>query len=135
MKKMYDVMIIGGGPAGLTAAVYVQRAGLSAAIMEGTACGGQVLSAHKIENYPGFEDVSGADLADSMIRQAEKLGTEWIYEQAEDIQKKDGLFAVKAGNDVYGSRALICATGTRRRKLSVPGEEEFTGTESFLHGL
>jgi len=127
MELKSDVAIIGGGPAGLTAAVYVLRAGFSAVIFEAGAPGGQMLLAHEIENYPGFSRISGMDLADAMTAQATALGADVLYASVDTIVPADGAFLVTAGGESYGFRAVIVATGTNHQHLNVPGEAEFLG--------
>ena len=124
----YDVAIIGGGPAGLSAAVYVLRAGHSAVIIEGTACGGQMLLAHEIENYPGFRKVTGMDLADAMTEQAKALGTKFMYRNVAEIRKSADGFSISAGKDTVETKAVIVASGTERRKLGIPEEDKWVGS-------
>ncbi len=127
--KVYrsDVAIIGGGPAGLTAAIYTLRAGLSAVIYDGNALGGQMLLAHEIENYAGFSSVTGMELADSMAGQASALGAETVYAAVSAVNTVKEGFHVTADRTEALHRAVIVATGTNRRNLGVPGEELFTG--------
>ncbi len=126
-KYRSDVAIIGGGPAGLTAAIYALRAGLSAVIYDGNALGGQMLLAHEIENYAGFTSISGMELADSMAAQATALGTETVYSAVTSVKVDSDGFFVAAGETNNRHRAVIIAAGTNRRNLGVPGEEEFIG--------
>ncbi len=122
-----DLGIIGLGPAGLTAALYASRAGLSV-VQIGLDYGGQMGLAMEIENYPGYEMISGVDLADKMRTQAEKFGTKIIYGEVSAIEKmEDGKFSIKSDMGDYVVKTLILATGGRHRELGVPGEKEFVG--------
>ena len=120
---MYDIAIIGAGPAGMSAAVYACRAGLSTAVFEGEFCGGQMLLTPEIENYPGAPKTSGAALAECMRRQMLDLGAELIERRVGKIEKNGGNFTISAGKKSFEARAVILATGAKRRHLGVPGEE------------
>ncbi|UJG44676.1 MAG: FAD-dependent oxidoreductase [Candidatus Heimdallarchaeum endolithica] len=125
--KEYDVGIIGLGPAGLTSAIYTSRAGLSVVVI-GKDYGGQMGLALEIENYPGFENISGMELTDRMKNQAEKFGAKIVFAEADDIyRKEDRRFLIKTDMGEYLVKALILATGGRHRELNVPGEKEFIG--------
>lgn len=132
MKNVYDIVIIGGGPAGLTAGIYASRARMNAILLEKTACGGQVLLADTIENFPGFpEGIKGSDLANWMLKQAEHFGLKIELAEVKNIilKKEDkGPFIVTLGNgkDIYGL-SLIIATGARWNSLGIPGEEKLVG--------
>ncbi len=122
-----DLGIIGLGPAGLTAALYASRSGVSVVEL-GLDYGGQMGLAMEIENYPGFEMISGIELADKMKAQAEKFGTKVVYGEVSVINKiQDGRFHVKSDMGEFIVKALILATGGRHRELGVPGEKEFVG--------
>ena len=127
--KNYDVTIIGGGGAGLTAALYTSRAKLSTLLLEKLTPGGQIALTDIVENYPGFpEGVTGQEISQRMEDQAKRYGTEVLYQEVSGIEKKDGNFLVKtAGEENFMSRAVILATGASYRNLKVPGEKEFTG--------
>lgn len=132
MKTIYDIVIIGGGPAGLTAGIYAGRARMKALLLERTACGGQILVADTIENFPGFpEGVKGADLGNWMQRQAEHFGLEIKSAEAKGIVlKKDekGPFSVILDSgETIEALSLIFSTGARWNTLNIPGEEELTG--------
>ena len=122
-----DVAVIGAGPAGLTAAIYAARAGLSVTVFDGNGTGGQMLLAHEIENYAGFKKISGMELSDVMTAQAQALGADITFSSVLSVSPNDGAFSVTSDGGVSAHRAVILATGTSRRKLSVPGEEEFIG--------
>ena len=124
---MYDILIIGGGPAGLTAAIYAARAGKRTAILEREAAGGQIVSAPLVENYPGAPSVSGAELAGRMRAQAEALGAELLYTEAAGLEKTQTGFRVLCTDGTREARAVILATGASHRRLGLPGEELLTG--------
>ena len=122
-----DLGIIGLGPAGLTAALYASRSGVSVVEL-GLEYGGQMGLAAEIENYPGFEMISGIALADKMKEQAEKFGTKIVFGEVSAIDKlEDGRFHIKSDMGEFIVKALILATGGRHRELGVPGEKDFVG--------
>ena len=126
---MIDLAIVGAGPAGLTAAIYAARAGLNFVVLEQDGYGGgQIVSSHEVENYPGLEKISGADLGDTFRAQAEALGAEIrcaIVTGLRDLGDCKELLI--EGEESIQARAVIAATGAMPRKLGVPGEQEFTG--------
>jgi len=125
---MHDLLIIGSGPAGLTAAVYASRAGLKTLVIGGTAWGGQLMLTSEVENFPGFKDgVLGPELMDNMARQAERFGAETVYEEAAEVDFSQKPFKVKAGDAVYEGKAVIIATGASPRWLGVEGEQRLRG--------
>lgn len=119
MKK-YDVVIVGAGMAGLTAAIYVARAGKSVLVLEGTMHGGQIINTIKIQNWPGDFEVSGADLMNKIYHHANNLGAEVEYEEVVKISENrgDGSFVVETNENEYACSAVILATGTEPRRLS-----------------
>ncbi len=123
----YDIAIVGGGPAGMTAALYAARAGKSVVLFEGEMLGGQILPTRKIENYPAFPDVDGYTFADGLTKQISALGVEVVYASVSKIAKTDDGFALAAGNEEYSSSAVILATGLKHRKLGLVGEESLIG--------
>jgi thioredoxin reductase (NADPH) len=126
--KKYDVIIIGGGPAGLTAGIYSSRARLKTLLIERGAIGGQAVNAWSIENYPGFkEGVNGIDLTQAMHEQATRFGVETLYDEVTGVKVKDGQKTVKTAQGTFSAKAVIIAGGSERQKLGVPGEVEFTG--------
>jgi thioredoxin reductase (NADPH) len=126
--SQYDVIIVGGGPAGLTAGLYTGRAKLKTAIIEGSAIGGRMAEAWEIENYPGIvEPINGYDLTQKMHEQTIKFGVEHIQTGVTGIDLADGHKIVKTALGDYAARALIIAGGSERRKLGVPGEKELVG--------
>ena len=124
-----DLIIIGAGPAGLTAAQYGGRANLSVLVLEKLAPGGQVLLIDALENYPGIAPgKSGYDFSEDLHRQAKEFGAKFLSEEAQALTKEGDLFTVTLGNGkTLSSRALIIATGARHKTLDIPGEKEFYG--------
>ncbi|MBB5234106.1 thioredoxin-disulfide reductase [Deinococcus budaensis] len=128
----YDVVIIGGGPAGLTAAIYTGRASLSTLVLEKGLPGGQIAQTEEVENYPGFpEPIPGMELAQRMVQQAEKFGARIEMEEVEAIESTPGnhphVFTVRGYGGTYRARSVILATGANPKRLDVPGEELFWG--------
>jgi len=125
---MYDVIIIGAGPAGLTAAIYTGRAKLSTLVLESAMVGGNAGITDIIENYPGFpEGINGSELMARFKQQAENCGAEIRYDEALDIQPSSQGIEVQTRSEKLTARAVLVATGARRRQLGVPGEQEFLG--------
>ena len=124
----YDVIIIGAGPAGLTAGLYASRARLNSLLVERALLGGQIINAEMVENFPGFpEGISGYDLGQMMRQQAEKYGLTTVTDEATGIELQDKQKLVKTSEGTFTARAVIIAGGSERQKLGVPGEKEFTG--------
>ena len=125
----YEIAIIGGGGAGLTAALYAGRAGRKTVVFEHMVTGGQIATTSLVENYPGFADgVDGFELAQSMLKQAEKFGAEVRYEGVESLaRRKDGVFELGVGSAKLTARAVILTAGAAYNHLGVPGEERLTG--------
>ncbi len=127
-EKDQDIIIIGGGPAGLTAAIYAARAAIKPLVIIGESLGGQAATTPEIENYPGFpEGVAGASLAQQMQAQAERFGAKIEFDMVSSVELGVYPFVVHTYSQTYTARALIIATGSAPRKLGVPGEEEFRG--------
>lgn len=124
--KTYDVIIIGGGPAGISAAIYTSRHALSTVVIT-KEIGGQVVKTPDIENYPGFELISGVDLANKFIGQAKKFGTEILYDEVISLKEKNNKFFVESEKTTYCGKSLILAFGKVPRKLEIPGEDKFRG--------
>lgn len=126
-----DVLIIGSGPAGYTAAIYLGRAGYQPLVIAGALTpGGQLVNTTEVENFPGFPDgVMGPDLMDAMQRQAEKFGAQFVYDDVTSVDFSDSsVKKVTLGNgDTIAAKAVIVTTGSLVRKLGVPGEEEYSG--------
>jgi len=126
--KQYDVIIIGGGPAGLSAGLYTARARLKTVLIERAAVGGQIINTMWVENYPGFVDsISGIDLTQAMHRQAEKFGMETVYADVSALAADGRTKTVTTSDGVYAAPAVIITGGSERQKLGVPGEAEYTG--------
>jgi thioredoxin reductase (NADPH) len=127
-KREYEVVIIGGGPAGLTAGIYAARARLKSLLIEKGATGGWIINAGEVENYPGFPDgVNGLDLADAMQQQAAKFGLEMLTAEVTGLELKGEEKVLQTGEGDVTARAVIVAGGSDRVKLGVPGEDAFTG--------
>ena len=124
---MYDIIIIGGGPAGLTAAVYARRAGKSALVLEKASFGGQITYSPKIENFPSAISISGTELADKMMEQALSQGADIELEEAVSVEKTGDTFKVTTDFSEYEAKAIIIATGAKHRLLGVENEENFVG--------
>lgn len=124
MERQFDLVVVGGGPAGLSAAIYGSRAGLSVGVIEAMAPGGKLVKTAHIENYPGIQSTEGTTLAMNLLDHAMGLGAEYIAQEVIEIQDKTVLCA--DGNKISG-KALILATGTLERKLNIPGEEKNIG--------
>ncbi|NNU84939.1 thioredoxin-disulfide reductase [Geobacillus sp. BMUD] len=126
-EKIYDVIIAGAGPAGLTAAVYTSRANLSTLMIERGVPGGQMVNTEEVENYPGFETILGPELATKMFEHAKKFGAEYAYGDVKEIIDGEAYKTVIVGDKEYKARAVIIATGAEYKKLGVPGEAELGG--------
>lgn len=126
-QKIHDVVIVGGGPAGLAAGIYAGRAGLDAVVLDGMGGGGQMNMIDRIENYPGVMDIeSGAQLAEIMRKQMEQFGLSVTFNQAEGVEAAADRVTVK-GSETYSTKALLIASGSRHRPLGVPGEGKLMG--------
>lgn len=124
---MYDVVIAGVGPAGMTAAVYASRANLDTLMIERGIPGGQVANTEDVENYPGFDHILGPDLSNKMFEHAKKFGAEYAYGDISEVVDHGDYKVVKTADQEYKTRAVIIATGAEQKKLGIPGEEEFVG--------
>ncbi|MCJ7605607.1 MAG: thioredoxin-disulfide reductase [Dehalococcoidales bacterium] len=126
--KTYDVIIIGGGPAGLSAGMYAARARLNTLLIERGAIGGQIINTQWVENYPGFvESISGIDLTQAMHQQATKFGLEMIYADVSGIRADGKTKTVTTSEGDFTVPAVIITGGSERQRLGVPGEEEYIG--------
>ncbi|MBP8593489.1 MAG: FAD-dependent oxidoreductase [Ruminococcus sp.] len=123
---MYDIIIVGAGPAGMTAAIYGRRAGKSVLVLEAASYGGQIINTPDVENYPSAAHISGFDLATQIYEQAKALGAEFAFEKVTGIEDGDVKTVITAKNR-YEGRAVIIATGSENRKLGVAGEDELVG--------
>lgn len=126
-EKIYDVIIIGAGPAGMTAAVYASRANLSTLMIERGVPGGQMANTEEVENYPGFEHILGPELSTKMFEHAKKFGAEYAYGDIKEVVDGEAYKTIKAGEKEYKARAIIIATGAEYKKMGVPGENELAG--------
>jgi thioredoxin reductase (NADPH) len=127
-KMPFELIIIGGGPAGLTAGIYAKRAGIDAILIEKALPGGLITTTELVENYPGFpEGISGMELGQKLEDQAKKYGLDIIFGKAVKLEVKKGLKIVFTEENSYSTKAVIIATGSEPKKLGVPGEEDFIG--------
>ncbi len=124
---MIDVLIIGAGPAGLTAAIYALRAGLSVVLLEAEVYGGQMALTNEIENYPGFKSISGSALSEIMHKQVSSMGGEFVFQRVKSVNLNGNIKIVKTDQKEYHSHAVIIANGLKRRTLGCRGEKEFSG--------
>ena len=128
MEQIYDVIIIGGGPGGYTAALYAARAGLKTVVLERLSAGGQMAQTHQLDNYPGFEEgIDGFELAEKMRRQAERFGAETQYAEVTAVALRQSPKEVKTRKRIYYGKTVILATGANPRELGVPQERELVG--------
>jgi thioredoxin reductase (NADPH) len=123
----YDIIIVGGGPGGLTAGIYAGRQGTKNLILDKDLAGGIGREVPEMENYPGYENISGLQLIETMKKQAEKNTEIHEFENVESIEKTDSGFSVKTNKDEYQTKTVILATGSSHMHLDVPGEKEFLG--------
>lgn len=126
-NRIYDVIIIGAGPAGMTAAVYASRGNMDTLLLERGVPGGQMADTEEIENYPGFERILGQELSTKMFEHAQKFGAEYAYGDVKGIEDHGSYKVVNAGDKTFKGRTIIITTGAQYRKLGVKGEEEYTG--------
>ncbi|MBE5807271.1 MAG: FAD-binding protein [Clostridiales bacterium] len=124
---MYDIIVIGGGPAGMTAAIYARRAAKSVLVLEAVTCGGQILNTPDIENYPVEAHISGFDFSNKVYEQAKGLGAEFVFEKAVEIRDEAGVKTVVTAKNAYQAKAVILATGSENRKLGLEDEDRLTG--------
>ena len=127
-EKVYDMLILGGGPAGFTAAIYASRSRLSVLVIEQMLSGGQIATTEKVENYPGFpEGIGGLEFGQLLEEQARNFGTEMVLATVESVSLQGDLKEVHTTEGTFRGRTLLLATGTRSRPLNVPGEQELKG--------
>ncbi len=126
-EKIYDVIIIGAGPAGMTAAVYASRANLATLMIERGIPGGQMANTEEVENYPGFDTILGPELSTKMFEHAKKFGAEYAYGDVAEIVDGEEYKVIKAGSKEYKTRSIILTTGAEYKKMGVPGEKELGG--------
>lgn len=125
--KIYDCLIAGAGPAGMTAAVYTSRANLSTLMLERGIPGGQMANTEEVENYPGYDHILGPDLSTKMFEHAKKFGAEYAYGDIKEIIDGKEYKTVVAGSKQYKARSIIISTGAEYKKIGVPGEKELGG--------
>ena len=126
----YDIVVIGSGPAGVTAAIYASRAQKSVLVIEKEAFGGMITHSPKVENYPGYNLISGLDLADKFIAQAMDLNVMFEFDEVKEIVKNENLFTLKCENNTFEGKSVIIATGSKHRHLNLENEERLIG-----HGI
>lgn len=124
---MYDIVIIGAGPAGLTAAIYAGRAGKKVLVLESLAYGGQIINTLDINNYPAEPHISGAELAKKLYAQAKEAGAEFVFEKALEIKNNGAGKIVKTEENEFKTKAIIIATGSMNKKLGLENEDELVG--------
>lgn len=122
---MSKVVVIGAGPAGITASIYLKRAGIELVLIEKMMPGGKISLTHKIDNYPGFSSIGGSDLANQMMNQLMENNIEIVFDEVSEVVKEENRFIVRTTYGEYDADAVIVATGTVERKLGIPGEKEF----------
>ena len=124
---MYDIIVVGAGPAGLTAAIYARRADKSVLVLERGTFGGQITYSPRIENYPGFNEISGNELAEKLMEQAMNLGAEIEMTEVTGVDNSGTFFTVRSEDGDYMAKSVIIATGSKHRQLELDREEEFIG--------
>ena len=123
----YDVIVIGGGPAGMTTALYTLRAGKSVLILEKEGFGGQIATSPRLENYPTIDSISGSEWSDRLFEQVTNLGAAFELEDVQSLKKEDNEFIIKTDYNEYRSHAVIIANGVKPRKMGLPNEDELVG--------
>ena len=123
----YDIVVIGGGPAGMTAALYALRANKSVIVLEKEGFGGQIATSPRLENFPTIESISGSEWSDKLFEQITSLGADFELEDVRSVEKIDKHFLVKSDYNEYEAKAVIVANGVKPRKMGLPNEEELTG--------
>ncbi len=125
--KTYDVVVIGAGPGGLTAALYASRANLSVMILDRGIYGGQMNNTAEIENYPGFDSILGPDLSEKMYNSSTRFGADFGYGTVESVEDKGNVKVIHTDDGDYETKVVIIATGSQYKKIGVPGENELSG--------
>lgn len=126
-EKIYDVIVIGAGPGGMTAALYASRANLQTLVLERGVPGGELINTAEVENYPGFDSIMGPELADKMYKSAMQFGAEHTYGDVKRIVIDGDYRIVETGKKSFRTKAVIIATGSHHRKLNIPGEDQYNG--------
>lgn len=127
---IYDILIVGSGPAGITASIYAARSQKSVLVLEKQAFGGLIINSPKIENYPGFNSISGLELADKFVVQAMDLGVGFEFDEILKVKKENDLYKLTGEYNEYLGKTLVIATGSKHRKLNLENEDNLTG-----HGI
>lgn len=127
MEKIYDLIVIGGGPSGLSAGIYAGRAMLDVLIIEKDKAGGQICLTNEIVNYPGITEISGSEFGTQLKKQAENFGVEFVSDEVKDMDFSQDIKTIKTSSGEYKALSVVLATGASPRKLNFPGEEEYTG--------
>lgn len=127
MTKKYDVVVIGAGPGGMTAALYASRANLKVAMLDRGIYGGQLNNTAAIENYPGYKSIMGPDLAQNMYEGSISFGAEYIYGSVKAIEDRGDVKVIKTEDEEIEAKAVVIATGSEYKKVGVPGEDEYGG--------
>ena len=130
MNDIYDSLIIGCGPCGIGAALELKKAGLNFAIIEGNMPGGKVNIAPRVDNYPGFKEIPGPQLAMEFFNRVNNNNVEVIYDQIDSLTKENDIFLLKGSEGEYHAKTVLIATGTKEKKIGLPKEDEFLG-----HGI
>lgn len=124
---MYDIIVVGAGPAGLTAALYARRSEKTVLVIEKSTFGGQITHSPRVENYPGFMQMSGTEFADKLVEQVLFQGAEIELDEVKEVKGTPGAYTVVCAGGEFQCKAVIIATGSKHRQLGLPGEEKFTG--------
>lgn len=127
MSEIFDLVIIGSGPAGMTAAIYAKRAGLQAIVIDKAGNGGQVLSTYEVDNYPGMPGISGFELSQKFKEHADHLGVEFAFDEVAGMNAEGEVKTVFGEEKEYHCKTILIASGARHAKLNVPGENELSG--------
>lgn len=125
--KLYDILVIGGGPSGMSAALYALRSGKSVLVLEKENFGGQIANSPRVENFPSIKEISGLDFSDHLFTQITDLGADFELEEVLEVNKVDNVFNVKTNYNTYEAKAVIIATGVTHRKMNLPNENELIG--------
>lgn len=126
-NTVYDIIIIGGGPAGLTASIYARRSNAKTLVIEEYWCGGQILNTYEIKNYPAFENIAGTDLASKIEKQARDLGAEIVYQKVQSVDLTQKIKQISTNKQTFFAKAVILAIGAKPRKLGIENEQKFSG--------
>ena len=129
--KSYDIIIIGAGIAGMTAAIYAHRAGKTVLVLEDKVPGGQIVNTFRVENWPGDFGVSGAELSKKIHQQMTEIGVETVFAKVDSIKRDDASFVISAEDEEFDAKAVILAMGSKDRELDVPGGHELSGKGIF----